>query len=170
MLIRMTGGGDAPSVGKGVRGDLLVRVTVQPSKEFSRQGSHLYYTARIPLQTALLGGRIRVPTLDGQVDVRVPSGTQQAEKMVLKGRGVTSTLGGGQGDLYVEFLVQIPRYVVGIHVSIQLTGPTERSRIVNGLSSKNTLMMLRVAPFPGRELEPPRTPWKRQVKSRVLKA
>ncbi|EIN13631.1 hypothetical protein PUNSTDRAFT_41143 [Punctularia strigosozonata HHB-11173 SS5] len=109
MLIRIRGAGDAPVQGKGVRGDLLVRVSVAPSKEFRRQGANLYYTARIPLHTALLGGRVRVPTLDGDVDVRVPAGTQQAEQMVLKGRGVTPALGGSKGDLLVEFLVQIPR-------------------------------------------------------------
>jgi molecular chaperone DnaJ len=86
-----------------------VRVSVAPSKSFVRQGSNLYHEARIPLHTALLGGKVRVPTLDGEVDVRVPGGTQQGEEMVLKNRGVSSVYGGTNGDLFVAFSVVLPR-------------------------------------------------------------
>jgi molecular chaperone DnaJ len=108
MFLRVEGAGDAaPS--KGRPGDLLVRLHVAPSKLFRRQGANLYHTARIPLHTALLGGRARVPTLDGEVDVRVPGGTQHGEEMVLKGRGVRSLRGAETGDLFVAFDVQLPR-------------------------------------------------------------
>lgn len=96
---------------KGHPGDLLVRVNVASSKVFRRQGVNLLYDARIPLHTALLGGKVRVPTLDGDVDVRVPAGTQQGEEMVLKGRGVVPVFGGDKGDLFVAFSVQLPRLV-----------------------------------------------------------
>ncbi|TDL28796.1 DnaJ protein [Rickenella mellea] len=109
MTIRVPGEGDAPISGKGAKGDLLVRVNVAASKAFRRQGVNLHHEARIPLHTALLGGRVRVPTLDGDVDVRVPGGTQQGEEMVLKGRGVTPVFGGDKGDLFVTFAVQLPR-------------------------------------------------------------
>ncbi|KAJ7071516.1 DnaJ protein [Mycena amicta] len=102
-------GGDAPISGKGNSGDLLVRIHVTASKDFSRQGNNLYHKTRIPMHTALLGGKVRVPTLDGDVDVRLPGGTQQDEEMVLKGRGVPSPHGGGVGDLFVSFSVQLPR-------------------------------------------------------------
>jgi len=108
MTIRIPNAGDAPISGKGVPGDLLVRVNVAASKLFQRQGPNLHHEARIPLHTALLGGKVRVPTLDGEVDVRVPGGTQQGEEMVLKGRGVSSVFG-GKGDLFVKFAVQLPR-------------------------------------------------------------
>ena len=94
MTIKVPNAGDAPLSGKGRAGDLLVRVNVAASKVFRRQGAHLHHEARIPLHTALLGGRVRVPTLDGEVDVRVPGGTQQGEEMVLKGRGVSPVFGG----------------------------------------------------------------------------
>jgi molecular chaperone DnaJ len=110
MAIRMSGAGDA-SLSGGGNGDLLVRVNVIHSKIFRRQGSNLYHEARIPMHTALLGGRVRVPTLDGDVDVRVPNGTQQGEEMILKGRGVSPVHGGSAGDLFVTFKVQLPRYV-----------------------------------------------------------
>ena len=63
------------------------------------------------MHTALLGGRVRVPTLDGDVDVKVPGGTQQGEAMVLRGRGLPTVHGhnGDKGDLFVSFLIQLPR-------------------------------------------------------------
>jgi len=111
MSLRIPNAGDAPMAGKGRAGDLLVKVNVASSKTFRRKGANLYHEARIPLHTALLGGRVRVPTLDGEVDVRVPGGTQQGEEMVLKDRGVTRTIGSGadKGDLFVTFSVQLPR-------------------------------------------------------------
>lgn len=111
MTIRVPNEGDAPISGKGPKGDLLVRVNVSVSKVFRRQGANIHHEARIPLHTALLGGRVRVPTLEGDVDVRVPSGTQQAEEMVLKGRGMPTVFGGDKGDLFVSFSIQLPRLV-----------------------------------------------------------
>ncbi|KAI0296150.1 DnaJ protein [Russula brevipes] len=109
MTIRVPNAGDAPDHGKGPAGDLLVRVNVAASRAFRRQGSNIYHDARIPLHTALLGGRVRVPTLDGEVDVRVPGGTQQGQEMVLKSHGIQPVFGGEKGDLFVTFTVQIPR-------------------------------------------------------------
>lgn len=111
MTIRVPNGGDTPDHGKGPTGDLLVRVNVAASKVFRRQGSNIYHDARIPLHTALLGGRVRVPTLDGDVDVRVPGSTQQGQEMVLKNHGIQPVFGGEKGDLFVTFAVQIPRRV-----------------------------------------------------------
>ncbi|THV06081.1 hypothetical protein K435DRAFT_744390 [Dendrothele bispora CBS 962.96] len=109
MTIRVPNEGDAPISGKGGAGDLLVRINVTRSKVFSRQGSNLYHEVKIPMHTALLGGRVRVPTLDGDVDVRVPNGTQPGEEMVLKGHGVPRVYGGEKGDLFVTFSVVLPR-------------------------------------------------------------
>ncbi|KAI0034959.1 hypothetical protein K488DRAFT_44409, partial [Vararia minispora EC-137] len=109
MTIRVPKAGDAPLSGKGSPGDLLVRVKVAASKTFRRQGANLYHDARIPLHTALLGGRVRVPTLDGNVDVRIPSGTQQGEEMIFKGRGMPMVYSPDKGDLLITFSVQLPR-------------------------------------------------------------
>lgn len=119
MTIRVPNGGDAPDHGKGPTGDLLVRVNVAASKVFRRQGSNIYHDARIPLHTALLGGRVRVPTLDGDVDVRVPGNTQQGQEMVLKSHGIQPVFGGEKGDLFVMFTVQIPRYVCQRRASLR---------------------------------------------------
>ena len=109
MALRIPNAGDAPLLNKGPRGDLFIRLNVTPSSVFSRQGSNLYYQARIPFHKALLGGIIRVPTLNGEVDVRIPGGTQQGEDMVLKGKGVPLLRGKGTGDLLVNISLQLPR-------------------------------------------------------------
>lgn len=111
MGIRVPGAGDTPMSGSGQPGDLIVRVRVAASKLFRRQGINIYHDARIPLHTALLGGRVRVPTLDGEVDVRVPGGAQQSEEMILKGHGLNRVMGREKGDLFVTFNIQLPRSV-----------------------------------------------------------
>lgn len=112
MKVRVTGQGDGPISGDGPPGDLYVRISVKPSKDFKRQGMHIFHNAKVPLHVALLGGRHRIPTLDGEVDIRVPAGTQPGEEMVLRGKGVPR-IGRGmdKGDLMVGFQVQMPRHL-----------------------------------------------------------
>jgi len=109
MVIRVAGAGDRPVGGSGTTGDLLIQVQVASSRQFRRQGSNLLQSVKVPLHTALLGGRVRVPTLDGEVDIKVAAGTQPGEECVLKGRGVPSVRNGSKGDMFVSFQVQIPR-------------------------------------------------------------
>ncbi|WVQ97326.1 chaperone DnaJ [Kwoniella sp. CBS 9459] len=112
MMIRIPGSGDMPLSASGPPGDLLVRVSVKPSAVFRRQGTNLYHDAKVPLHTALLGGVIRIPTLEGDVDVKVKGGTQNGEEAVLRGRGVKSVYGRARnerGDLIVGWKIQIPR-------------------------------------------------------------
>lgn len=113
--IRMDGSGDAPLMGDGQAGSLVVRINVAPSRIWRRQGTNLFYPSHIPFYTAVLGGKVRVPTLDGDVEVRVPSGTQPGEEMVLRGRGVPRLTNRksyeSHGDLMVQFDITIPRYV-----------------------------------------------------------
>ncbi|WVQ85669.1 chaperone DnaJ [Cryptococcus sp. DSM 104549] len=112
MLIRVPHKGDMPLGASGPPGDLLVRVSVKPSSVFRRQGVNIYHDAKVPLHVALLGGIIRIPTLEGDVDVKVKGGTQNGEEAVLRGRGVKSVYGRGRndrGDLIVGWNVQIPR-------------------------------------------------------------
>ncbi|BGP29326.1 mdj1 protein precursor [Rhodotorula toruloides] len=114
MRIRLDGKGDAPIGGKGRNGDLFVRINVQPSKVFTRQGSNLYETVSVPFYTAILGGRAPVKTLDRDVEVKVPQGTQPGEEMVLRGRGVKKLYKEEYGDLIVRFNVSMPRSLTPI--------------------------------------------------------
>jgi molecular chaperone DnaJ len=113
MKVKMPGMGDMPLGSTGPPGDLFIRVNVKPSAVFRRQGTNLYHDAKVPLHTALLGGRVRIPTLEGDVEVRVREGTQNGEEAVLKGRGVKSVYPqrgrDARGDLIVGWRIQIPR-------------------------------------------------------------
>lgn len=121
MRLRVSGEGDAPALGKssdpnvrGENGDLYVAVRVAPDPRFGRSGSDILYTASVPLTTALLGGEVVVPTLDGDVKVRVATGTSSGDKTTLAGMGMRRLAGrrGSQnGDLRVEFRVNMPRYL-----------------------------------------------------------
>ncbi|MBW0468630.1 hypothetical protein O181_008345 [Austropuccinia psidii MF-1] len=111
MKIKLSGQGNAPTTGgkNGRPGDLYVRVNVAPSRTFRRQGSHLYTDVKIPFHVALLGGKVRVPTLEKDVEVQVPQGTQPGEELVLKGRGVKHLYKEWMGDLIVKFNITFPR-------------------------------------------------------------
>ncbi|KAK3099089.1 mdj1 protein precursor, partial [Teratosphaeriaceae sp. CCFEE 6253] len=76
-------------------------------------GSDVLYTASVPLTTAVLGGEIKVPTLDGEVRVKVATGTGTGDKITLPGMGMKklSSRRGNNGDLRVEFKVQMPKYL-----------------------------------------------------------
>ena len=121
MRLRVTGEGDYPPTGQAVdpqnartqRGDLHVFIRVAPDPKFVRSGSDILYTASIPFTTAILGGEITVPTLDGDFRVKVPTGTGTGEKITLGGMGMKK-LGSrrdARGDLRVEFKVAMPKYL-----------------------------------------------------------
>lgn len=103
------GAGDAPLEGKGRSGNLNIRVEVIPSRTFRRQGVNIYHDKSVPFHTAILGGRATIPTLEDDVQVRVPPGTQQGDEVALRGRGVPKLRGKDRGDLYVRFNVRTPR-------------------------------------------------------------
>jgi len=121
MRLRLDREGDAPATGtavppgaKTIPGDLFVHVKVTPDPKFSRSGADILYTATIPLTTAILGGEVKIPTLDGSVNVKVATGTGTGDKITLSGMGMkrlNSRRIGGNGDLKVDFKVQMPKYL-----------------------------------------------------------
>jgi len=120
MRLRLDGEEDAPVTGAAANpdartqpGDLYVLIRVATDPKFSRSGADILYTASIPLTTAVLGGEVKIPTLDGDVNVRVATGTGTGDKITLGGKGMKKLSGrrGGSGDLKVEFKVQMPKYL-----------------------------------------------------------
>lgn len=121
MRLRVAGEGDAPAIGSlpgqvhTRNGDLYVHVRIQPSRDFVREGAHLRHRTTIPMTTAALGGRVKIPTLDGAVEIRVPPGTNTGDAVTMAGKGMprlsTSSSGAsrGTGDLTIEFKVNIPK-------------------------------------------------------------
>lgn len=105
--LRVGGEGEAGLKG-GPSGDLYVYLYVKPHKFFERDGTTVLCEVPINIVQATLGAEIKVPTLDGQVTMKVPEGTQPGKVMRLKGKGIPSLRGGGRGDQLVRMKVVVP--------------------------------------------------------------
>lgn len=105
--IRLAGQGEAGTNG-GPYGDLYVRITVQPSKIFEREGTTIHYQLDLNFVQAALGDTVHVPTVHGDVDLVIPEGTQTGKKFRLRGKGAPSLRGGQMGDQYVTVNVVTP--------------------------------------------------------------
>lgn len=108
MHIRINGEGNMPEGGNGVAGNLILRLFVQPSSTFRRQGADVFITTKVPYTTAILGGYVRVPTLDGDVELKIPPGTQPGGSSVLRNKGIQRVNYPGRGDQFVEINVELP--------------------------------------------------------------
>ncbi|MGB5511464.1 MAG: molecular chaperone DnaJ, partial [Woeseiaceae bacterium] len=102
--IRLSGEGEAGRNG-GPAGDLYVEIRVKPHKIFKREGSNLSCEVPVSFATAALGGEVELPTLDGNVSLKVPAGTQSGKVFRLRGKGVTTVRDPRQGDLFAEVAV-----------------------------------------------------------------
>lgn len=89
-------------------GDFMLSVNVRPDKVFERDGEDIYVKMEIPYSMAALGGDIDVPTIDGDIKIRVRPGTQPGTMIRLRERGVPHLRGRGKGDEYVRINVVIP--------------------------------------------------------------
>ncbi len=94
---------------QGRRGDLLLKVEVAPSPEYTREGDNLYKTIEIPLKTALFGGKVKVPTLEKEITLKVPKNTKNGQKFRVKGLGVMNRKTKTKGDLYLVADVVLPK-------------------------------------------------------------
>ena len=92
----------------GPPGDLYVDIAVKPHPIFEREGVNLACEIPISFATAALGGNVDVPTLEGQVKLKVPSETQSGKVFRLRGKGVRSVRSAGLGDLLVRVQVETP--------------------------------------------------------------
>ncbi len=106
--VSLRGQGNAGKNG-GPAGDLLVTVQVQPSPIFQREGTNLYMSTNLSFVQAALGAEIKVPTLEGDVALTIPEGTQTGSVFRLRGKGVPSLRGGGRGDQYVTVNLETPK-------------------------------------------------------------
>jgi len=105
--IRLTGEGEAGRNG-GPAGDLYVEIRVREHAIFERDGAHLSCEVPLSFVTAALGGTIEVPTLGGNVDLKVPAETQSGRVFRLREKGVKPVRGGATGDLYCRVAVETP--------------------------------------------------------------
>ena len=105
--IRLSGEGEAGIKG-GPSGDLYVDVTIKKHDIFEREGNHLICTIPISFGKAVLGGTVEVPTIDGAVNLSIPSETQSGKTFRLKGKGIKSYRENIFGDLYCTVQVETP--------------------------------------------------------------
>ena len=102
------GRGDAGSRG-GPAGDLYVDVNIEDHALFERDEDDLFYDLQIPYVLAALGGTIEVPTLDGKISLKIPSGTQSNKTFRLKNHGMPNLrYSSRKGDLYVKISILVP--------------------------------------------------------------
>ncbi|HEX2172827.1 MAG TPA: molecular chaperone DnaJ [Dehalococcoidia bacterium] len=106
--IRLTGEGDSGSNG-GRQGNLYVVISVKPHSFFERRGDDIVYDLVINVAQAALGDDVKVPTVDGEVELKIPGGTQTGKVFLLSGKGVPHLRGSGRGDQLVRVHVAIPR-------------------------------------------------------------
>jgi molecular chaperone DnaJ len=104
--IRVSGKGE-PSPSGGPAGNLLLDVTVQPHARLQRQGNDLRAEVPITVYEAVLGGKIKVPTLNGDATINLPANTRTGQVFRLGGKGVAPATG-KPGDLLVKVMIQPP--------------------------------------------------------------
>jgi molecular chaperone DnaJ len=105
--MRFAGQGEAGVFG-GPSGDLYVVLHVKEHPFFEREGNDLYCAVPVSVTQAALGAEVKIPTLDGEHNLKVPEGTQSGTAFRVRHKGVPSLNGHGKGDLYVEVRVQTP--------------------------------------------------------------
>jgi DnaJ-class molecular chaperone len=92
--------------GPGAVGDALITVTIAPHPLFTREGNNLRLELPVTLYEAVLGAKVRVPTLDGAVELAIPAGTSSGRTFRLKGKGISAK--GAAGDLLVSVRIVLP--------------------------------------------------------------
>ncbi len=105
--IRRAGAGEAGPAGAPA-GDLYVEVRVRPHDIFERDGDDLHCEVPIRISQAALGDSVRVPTLGGEAEIRVPAETQTGKVFRLRDKGVKSVRSRAPGDLYCKVVVETP--------------------------------------------------------------
>ena len=109
--VRAAGQGAGGS-GGAESGDLYVRVRVRPHPVFRRDGDNLHVRVPVPVDVAILGGEVDVPTVRGtRARLRVPPGTQNGTRLRLRGLGMPRLRGEGNGDLIAEVELRIPEVI-----------------------------------------------------------
>ena len=103
--IRLAGQG-SPGIGGGPHGDLYLEVDIQPHPIFRAEQRDIYMTLPITPWEAALGAKVEVPTLGGNVEVKIPAGAQSGQKLRLKQRGLP---GKTPGDQYVILQIRVPK-------------------------------------------------------------
>lgn len=93
--------------------DFDISFDIKPSKEFKREGADVIVNKEISFVEAIMGGEIKVPTLSGELKLRLKPGTQPETVIRLTGKGVKHLQSNRHGDLYIRYMVKIPAKISG---------------------------------------------------------
>ncbi len=110
--MRLAGKGEGGSRG-GPPGDLFVVLHVRPHDLFSRQGRDTHCEIPIPFHIAALGGEVQVPTLRGDIPLKIPPGTQSGKTFLLRGLGLADVRGSSTGDHHITVSIEVPTGLPG---------------------------------------------------------
>jgi len=102
--IRLTGQGD-PGMGGGPAGDLFLEIEIRQTPPYRVEGGDVYLTLPVTPWEAALGSTVTVPIPSGNVELKIPAGSNQGSKMRLRGKGLPGKV---PGDLYVQLEVRLP--------------------------------------------------------------
>lgn len=105
--IKLASQGEGSAAGRP--GDLYVRVRVREDKRFEREGMTILSAAEISVSQAALGTTIDIETVEGEVSLKIPAGTQSGQVFTLRGKGAPGLHGRGRGDHLVTVTVRIPK-------------------------------------------------------------
>jgi len=108
--VKLSGEGDVGSLG-GITGSLYVDVSVEPHEVFKREGADILCESAINFSQAALGDEIALPSLDGEVKLRIPAGTQSGKIFRIKGKGLPQFKGRGRGDQFARIIVVTPEHL-----------------------------------------------------------
>ena len=103
-IVRLKGQGKEGPAG---RGDVLITLSISDHPEFRREGTNLRVHVQVPLKTAVLGGKIRVPTIDGAVALTIPEWSTSGATFRVRGKGLPAK-SGGRGDILAILAVELP--------------------------------------------------------------
>ena len=105
--IRLAGKGN-PGIGGGKAGDLIIEIKMESHSYFERKGNDIHVNLNLSLAEAISGAKITVPTISGNVGMKIPAGSQSGQKLRLKGKGAKNIKSGVNGHQYVHLVVKYP--------------------------------------------------------------
>ena len=106
--VRVAGKGE-PNFDGGQPGDLYLIIHIRPHPLLSREGDNLYMEVPVTIREAMAGGTITIPTIEGQVNLKIPPQSQSGQTLKLKGKGAINLKTKQRGDLMVKIVVKVPK-------------------------------------------------------------
>jgi molecular chaperone DnaJ len=106
--VRVAGKGE-PNLDGGQPGDLYLKIHIRPHPLLSRKGDNLYMEIPVTIREAMAGGTVTLPTIEGEVNLKIPPKSQSGQTLKLKGKGAVNLKTKQRGDLMVKLVIKVPK-------------------------------------------------------------